>query len=230
MPSTDRRSYRPTPPLNISLLALALGCLLALSETSPIRAGDPAGATAHPAGTIVKPLPPARGFGGGGVGDGIVAFALMARPRDTFPFEPIIQEAAARYDVDPDLVAAVIMTESRFNPGALSRRGAKGLMQIMPVTAESLQLNDAYDPEENIHAGTRYLRWLLSRLDDDVALALAAYNAGLRKVQTYQGIPPYRETEAYVDKVMQCYRAIKHRSDYHARRADDGWGATLQAH
>ena len=142
----------------------------------------------------------------------------------------VIQEAAARYDVDPDLVAAIIMTESRFNPGALSSRGAGGLMQIMPVTAESLQLNDVYDPGENIHAGTRYLRWLLTRLDDDVALALAAYNAGLRKVQTYQGIPPYRETEAYVDKVMQCYRAIKYRSIYHAQLAGDKWAAPLQAH
>jgi hypothetical protein len=209
--------------LNIRLLALALGCMLALSGTSPTGACDAGKATAPTSGKIVKPLPRSSEFGGDVVTDGMVAFA------PALPYETIIQDAAERYDIDPDLIAAVIMTESRFNPGALSRRGAKGLMQIMPVTAESLQVNDAYDPEENIHAGTRYLRWLLTRLDDDVALALAAYNAGLRKVQTYQGIPPYRETEAYVDKVMQRYRAIKYGSVHLARLADDGgWRTVLQ--
>ena len=128
------------------------------------------------------------------------------------PYDRIIHEAAGRYDVDADLIAAVIMTESQFNPGAVSKKGAKGLMQIMPVTADALDLTNVYSPEDNIHAGSRHLKWLLGRFDGDVRLALAAYNAGVQNVVMYKGIPPYRETQAYVIKVMEWYSAIKEAS------------------
>jgi soluble lytic murein transglycosylase-like protein len=128
------------------------------------------------------------------------------------PYDRIIHEAAGRYDLDPDLIAAVIMTESRFNPGAVSKKGAKGLMQIMPGTAEALKLKNIFNSEENIHAGTRHLKWLMSRFDSDLRLTLAAYNAGEQSVLAYKGVPPYPETQAYVIKVMAYYRAIKEAS------------------
>ena len=125
------------------------------------------------------------------------------------PFARIIQDAASFNQLDPDLIVAVIMAESRFNPRAVSRAGAKGLMQIMPVTAEALDIKDVYSPEENIMGGARHIKWLLSRVDGDLRLALAAYNAGLSKVVAYKGMPPYPETREYVAKVMRTYRAIK---------------------
>jgi hypothetical protein len=125
------------------------------------------------------------------------------------PFDRIIHEAAGRYGLDPNLIAAVIMTESQFNPGAVSKKGAKGLMQIMPVTAYALDMTNVYCPEENIDAGSRHLKWLLGRFDGDVRLALAAYNAGLQNVLTYKGVPPYRETQDYIVKVMEHYSAIR---------------------
>jgi soluble lytic murein transglycosylase-like protein len=128
------------------------------------------------------------------------------------PFDRIIHEAAGRYGLDANLIAAVIMAESQFNPGALSKKGAKGLMQIMPVTADALYMTNVYCPAENIDAGSRHLKWLLGRFDGDVRLALAAYNAGLQNVMNYKGVPPYPETQAYIVKVMGHYSAIKNAS------------------
>ena len=128
------------------------------------------------------------------------------------PFDRIIHEAAGRYGLDPNLIAAVIMAESQFNPAAKSKKGAKGLMQIMPVTADALDMTNVYCPEENIDAGSRHLKWLLERFDGNVRLALAAYNAGLQNVIAYKGVPPYAETQAYIVKVMGHYSAIKNAS------------------
>ena len=128
------------------------------------------------------------------------------------PFDRIIHEAAGRYGLDANLIAAVIMAESQFNPGAVSKKGAKGLMQIMPVTADALDMTNVYCPEENIDAGSRHLKWLLGRFDGDLRLALAAYNAGLQNVLSYNGVPPYPETQAYIVKVMGHYAAIKNAS------------------
>jgi hypothetical protein len=128
------------------------------------------------------------------------------------PFDRIIHEAAGRYGLDANLIAAVIMAESQFNPGAVSKKGAKGLMQIMPVTADALDMTNVYCPEENIDAGSRHLKWLLGKFDGDVRLALAAYNAGLQNVLSYNGVPPYPETRAYIVKVMEHYAAIKNAS------------------
>ena len=115
----------------------------------------------------------------------------------------IIREAADRYGVAEDLIAAVIEAESQFNPRAVSRRGAQGLMQLMPDTAASLGVGDPFSPRENIHGGVRHLRSLLDRFDNNVPLALAAYNAGHVAVINHGGIPPYPQTRAYVRRILR---------------------------
>jgi len=122
------------------------------------------------------------------------------------PFDHIIQKAAGRYEVDPSLVKAIIMAESSYNPKAVSRKGAMGLMQLMPRTARALGVKDGFDPELNIDAGVRYFRQLLDQFDGDIKLAVAAYNAGSRKVRKYNGIPPFKHTRYYVAKVMEYHQ------------------------
>jgi soluble lytic murein transglycosylase-like protein len=124
--------------------------------------------------------------------------------RETFD-EPraIIKEAADRYGIDEALIAAVIEAESQFNPRAVSRRGAQGLMQLMPETAASLGVADPFSPRENINGGVRHLRALMDRFDNNVPLALAAYNAGHVAVIQYRGIPPYPQTRAYVNRILR---------------------------
>lgn len=128
---------------------------------------------------------------------------------DPLPFDQVIHEAAGRHHMDADLILAVILAESRLNPTAKSKKGAKGLMQLMPVTADALDVADIYNPEENVNAGVRHLRWLLDRFDGDLRMALAAYNAGHQNVLRYDGIPPFPETRAYVRKVLDYYTGIK---------------------
>jgi soluble lytic murein transglycosylase-like protein len=114
-----------------------------------------------------------------------------------------IKEVAARHGVRADLVAAVIEAESDFNPRAVSRRGARGLMQLMPKTAKRLGVADPFDPKENIEGGVKHLRAMMDRFDNNIPLALAAYNAGEVAVIKYRGVPPYRETRAYVKRIMK---------------------------
>jgi len=128
-------------------------------------------------------------------------------PRSEQPsgLKAMISSAAHRVGLDPRLIEAVISVESDFDPQAVSRKGAMGLMQLMPETADRYAVQNPFDPRENIGGGTRYLRDLLQRFGGDLRWALAAYNAGEKAVDTYQGIPPYRETREYVTKVLQRY-------------------------
>jgi hypothetical protein len=116
-----------------------------------------------------------------------------------------IDEVATRHHVPPRLVAAVIAVESEFNPRAVSRRGAQGLMQLMPATASLLDVQDSFDTRENIEGGVRHLRVLMDRYRNDLPVVLAAYNAGDTAVLTYRGVPPYRETRQYVIRVLRRY-------------------------
>jgi soluble lytic murein transglycosylase-like protein len=113
-----------------------------------------------------------------------------------------IRDAASRYGLSEDLVAAVIRVESAFNPRAVSPKGAQGLMQLMPATASQLGVRNAFDVAENIDGGVRHLRALIERFGNNLSLALAAYNAGERAVLQYGGIPPYPETEGYVARIL----------------------------
>jgi soluble lytic murein transglycosylase-like protein len=124
-------------------------------------------------------------------------------------YDPIIENAAATNSVEADLLRAVIVVESGFNARAVSKKGAVGLMQLMPETARRYGVSDRYDPRQNVHAGARYLRSLMDRYDHDLELALAAYNAGTQAVDRYgRQIPPYRETRAYVPRVLRVYQTL----------------------
>ena len=124
-------------------------------------------------------------------------------------FDPFIHKAARRYDVDPALVKAIIRAESGYDPKAISKRGAKGLMQLMPVTAKALGVEDCFNPEHNIDGGVKYFKELLERFNGNVKLSLAAYNAGSRKVRLYGGVPPFRATEYYIERVFEYYSLYK---------------------
>ena len=124
---------------------------------------------------------------------------------DEVPYGQLIHEKAVKYNVDPALVAAVIEQESRFRPTAKSPVGARGLMQLMPRTGKWMGAQNLYDPEQNIDAGVKYIKYLNQRFNGDLRKTIAAYNAGEGNVKRYQGIPPFRETRTYVKKVLKNY-------------------------
>lgn len=131
---------------------------------------------------------------------------LLERRKQSMPgIEQHIETVAQRHQVDPRLVKAMIEVESEWNPNAQSRAGALGLMQLVPETGARYGLKDPYDPRDNISAGVRYLRFLLDRFENDLELALAAYNAGENAVTNYKGVPPYAETRRYLQKITTVY-------------------------
>jgi Transglycosylase SLT domain len=140
-----------------------------------------------------------------GVSTGTQAGWLRLPQGDTAPYAREIGEAANRYGIPERLVKAVIRAESGFNPRAVSRKGAQGLMQLMPSTASVLGVRNSFDPRENIDGGVRHLRGLIDRFPGNLPFAIAAYNAGEKAVTAYGGIPPYPETQDYVGKVLRYY-------------------------
>jgi hypothetical protein len=157
----------------------------------------------------------------GGTVDVPVEQVLTIEPEEVFtpvpqvevskePFGDLIRAAAKHYSVDADLITSVIAAESNFDPKAISRRNARGLMQLLPATAAHLGVRNIFDPQENIDAGTHYLSELLFLYKNDVALTLAAYNAGPERVQYYgQRVPPFAETISYVQRVKRTYNQRK---------------------
>ncbi len=124
-------------------------------------------------------------------------------------FDGLISEASQKYQIDFALIKAIIRAESGFNPMAISKKGAKGLMQLMPETASRMNVANIFSPKENIEGGVRYLKYLLSLFNNDIRLSLAAYNAGENLVAELRSIPPYRETVDYVRKVLSYYQSYK---------------------
>lgn len=128
-----------------------------------------------------------------------------SRPADPKAYDRFILSASRRYGVDSKLVRAVIRAESGFNPRAVSPKGAMGLMQIMPRTSRHLGIDNPFDPRQNIFGGVRYLKELMGRFNNNLILALAAYNAGPQVVEKHKGIPPYAETKTYLKRVINYY-------------------------
>ena len=130
-------------------------------------------------------------------------------PLEARPFAALIETVALKHGIDPELVHAVVQAESNYQPSAQSHVGARGLMQVMPSTARDLGVKSArmlFDPQENLEAGVKYLKFLLERFDGDLTNAIAAYNAGPGNVQKYDGIPPFEETQNYVKKVLSNFQ------------------------
>lgn len=185
---------------------------IAVTATAAIATASPAAAEVFrlkaPDGTVHftnAPTDPQYRRMDGGITTGSEAGWLRLPKGDTRPYLNEILEASNRYGVPDQLVTAVIRAESGFNPRAVSRKGAQGLMQLMPSTASTLGVRNSFDPRENIHGGVRHLRGLIDRFPGNLPLAIAAYNAGEKAVLTYGGIPPYPETQDYVGKVLRFY-------------------------
>lgn len=138
-------------------------------------------------------------------GRSMTAFQNSGRTFSQADIDTAIQQSAAKHNVDPNLVRAVIKVESNFNPNAVSRKGAMGLMQLMPQTARQLKVENPFDPEQNVDAGVRQLKQLMENYGGDVKLTLAAYNAGPGAVARSSGVPHFRETRNYVNRITQLY-------------------------
>jgi len=182
----------------IALLASGLTLKLASHRTE----GETAVLLLEGGGEIALPRSAVRGF----VPDEVVAEVDLPKGGN---LRTLAAAAARRHGIDPELVLAVVGVESAFQPEAVSPKGAQGLMQLMPETAASLGVKDALDPAENLDAGVRHLGSLLTLYGGDVTRALAAYNAGQGAVARHGGVPPFRETRAYVRKVLERYEETR---------------------
>ncbi len=158
-----------------------------------------------------------------------VPLAPPAPPAPSLP--ELVNRASDRHLIDPDLINSVIRAESDFNPKAVSPKGARGLMQLLPQTASRLGVKDSFDAGANIEGGTRYLRELLALYNNDLIKALAAYNAGPQSVQRYRGVPPYRETRGYVARVIREFnrKKLAQRAAAVARRKSSSKAVTPSA-
>lgn len=191
-----------------------LGALAGLLVATPVDAGtfrydDGAGVVHYtnvPADPRYRPLPP---FADSRARSTLPNQAIAHRWRALAPFADLIRATADRYRVDHRLVEAVILVESAANPRAVSRKGAQGLMQLMPQRSAELGVRNPFDPRENVDGGVRHLRDLLQRFAGNVTLALAAYNAGEEAVRVYQGVPPYPETQDYVRRIRALYTGLE---------------------
>ncbi|MBM3341001.1 MAG: lytic transglycosylase [Betaproteobacteria bacterium] len=161
-------------------------------------------ACVQPAALPVAKLPPPRP---GAVQEALAEQRIPMAPREIMQ---LVQKLAPQYEVDTNLVLALISVESAFNPNALSHARAQGLMQLIPETAERFGVKNPFKPDENIRGGLAYLRWLLAYFQGDVPLVLAAYNAGEGAVEKFRGIPPYNETQNYVRKITGMYQRLTH--------------------
>jgi len=134
-------------------------------------------------------------------------------PPPALTIDQSISQAGEKHHIDPDFITSVVRAESGFHPRAVSPKGARGLMQLMPQTAAGLGVKDSFDTNENVQAGTQYLRQLLEKFDYDALKALAAYNAGPDRVAQYHGVPPYNETRNYVNRIVRDYKRKKAADD-----------------
>ena len=138
-----------------------------------------------------------------------VASPAPAKTAQNVDLDQVVREASSKNRIDPDFVSSVIRAESNFKTHAVSKKGAQGLMQLMPATAAQLGVADAFDPKANVEAGTAHLSTLLDLYNNDPIRALAAYNAGAHRVKQYHGVPPYRETRDYINKIVRDFNAKK---------------------
>src|SRR5690348_14804792 len=191
--SHKEHRWKPVPPASKSNMRAARS---AAAEVRSIMAQKEASGEIPPQSRNYKTLPTRAG---------IVAKQQVEPTLGSQAVESAIQDAAQRHNVDPNLVRAVIQVESNFNPHAVSNKGALGLMQLMPKTAKSLKVSNAFDPQQNVDAGVRHLKTLLNNYNGDIELSLAAYNAGETAVQHHKGVPPYAETRDYVKKITSLY-------------------------
>ena len=184
---------------HITLAALTVLVTLAVPAAAETFRFVESDGTVHLTNTPTDPLYIRMGFSGTDRG------WLKLPVPDLAPYAREIREAAARYGVEEALIKAVIRVESAFNTRAVSPKGARGLMQLMPATASMLGVRNAFDPRQNIEGGVRHLRGLIDRFGSDLKLALAAYNAGEQAVVNYGGVPPYRETRDYVARILGMF-------------------------
>jgi soluble lytic murein transglycosylase-like protein len=189
-------------PIILIALAVFAGAVAAQAETYRLVAPD---GTVHFTNAPTDPRYQRLGLVAPSAPSASRAGWLRLPPNGLVRYRDEILAAARRHGVPESLIAAVIRAESAFNPRAVSPKGARGLMQLMPTTASALGVRDVFDPAENIDGGVRHLRALLERFSSDLALALAAYNAGEQAVLAYGGIPPYPETRDYVARVLRYF-------------------------